>query len=91
MASPDHQLFLVGLGRADAAIMDEFTARWLIKTTDKYNADQYHIAPIDGARVGYRLMFNKMRDWGPFINSFNKRIAALRANGDIERILDLYR
>jgi len=91
VASPDHQLFLLKLGRADAAIMDEFTARWLIKTSGQYKVDEFHIPPIDGTRVGYRLMFSKLRDWGPFIHSFDKRIAEMRKRGDIDRILRSYR
>ena len=91
VASPDHQLFLVKLGRADAAVMDEFTARWLIKTSEQYDASKFHISTIEGAQVGYRLMFNKIRDWGPFIHSFDERIAEMRKNGDIDRILDNYR
>lgn len=89
--TPQHQLLLLNKNRTDAAVMDEFAARWIIKTTPGLQAEDFHISKLPGATFGYRLMFNTKRNWKPFIMQFNDRVKAMLQDGSIDRIIANYR
>lgn len=84
-------LLLVHMKRVDGAIIDLFTARWLIQQNPDYSPEDFHITTPALSTVGYRLMFNRNMDWDPFIERFDAQIARMLAAGRIDAIIDNYR
>ncbi|BBD07782.1 substrate-binding periplasmic protein [Desulfovibrio ferrophilus] len=84
-------LVLTHKKRVDGAVIDRFTALWLIKNSDEYSLEDFHIAAHPLSTLGYRLMFNKKQNWKPFIKRFNSEIKHMKADGTIQSILDNYR
>lgn len=83
-------LLLVLKKRADGALVDYSTALWLFSEASEYGPEDFNIARIPGESFDYRLMFNKNRDWRPFIKLFNERIRVMREDGTIDRIMAKY-
>lgn len=71
----------------DAAIADLTVGRWIIREND-WRGKFRHTDNTIG-RYGYRVMLRK--DWQEFAESFNEELAGLRANGELDVILDQYR
>lgn len=84
-------LLLVHKGRVDGAVIDLFTARWLIRQNPEYSPDDFHITTPTLSTVGYRLMFNGNLNWEPFIKRFDAEVARMRDNGRIKAIINRYR
>lgn len=90
-ATPEEALMLVSRGRVEGAFLDEATAAYLLRICPEYDACDFRVARLPFQHSDYRLMFSPKRDWKPFIREFNARLAALRAEGAIERIFRAYR
>ena len=90
-ATPEEALKLVSRGRVEGAILDEATVAYLLRICPEYDARDFRAVEIPFHRSDYRLMFSPTRDWEPFLREFNVRLAALRAEGTIERIFRAYR
>ena len=89
--APDETLKLVSKGRVAGAILDEATADYLLRICPEYDARDFKAEQLPCQYSDYRLMFSPTRDWRPVIHELNERLAALRAQGAIERILKGYR
>ncbi|MBU1001354.1 MAG: transporter substrate-binding domain-containing protein [Proteobacteria bacterium] len=84
------QLFLTHMGRVDGAVIDDFTAQWLMAHSKEYTAKDFYIASPAVETVGYRLMFTRQQDWKPFIKLFDAEIKRMQQDGSIQMILDKY-
>jgi len=91
MRTPEKLLQLVHMGRVDGAIMDLFTARWLIRQSPDYGPKDFFMDETPLSTVGYRLMFNKNADWRGFIKRFDAKIETMKTEGRIQAIIDGYR
>ena len=90
-ATPEEAMKLVHRGRVEGAILDEATVAYLLRICPQYNAQDFRTVQMPFHQSHYRLMFSPTRDWEPFIRELNLRLAALRAEGAIERISQAYR
>lgn len=80
-------LAMLKLGRLDAAVVNEFTALWLIRN-EGWSDDFTHGA-TEVESYPYRLMFGKK--WLAFVQQFNHELAAMKKDGSLERLIQKYR
>ena len=73
--------------RNDATIVTDLVGQWIIKNNPAMQ-DKFVISSKTLNSFDYRLMFNKK--WQPFVQLFNRELAAMRINGELDRILDQY-
>ncbi|WP_158947031.1 substrate-binding periplasmic protein [Pseudodesulfovibrio cashew] len=83
-------LRMVKAGRVDAAILDDITAKWMIRNSEDFSPEDFHVAamPVDSSEL--RFVFNRVAGWDRWLPSINARIRALRDNGGLRRILNKY-
>lgn len=75
------------VGRSDAAIVEEAAGLWIIKQQGWQG--KFHLSKQAVDSVGFRLMFSKK--WAPMIPAFNRELARLKENGQLDGILARYR
>ncbi len=86
-ADAQYKMFrLLKKGRADAAIMNEQVALWLIKKHQLKG--QFNLSKSSFGVFDIRVMFNKANS--EYINSFNQSLYNIKRQGAIERILKHY-
>ncbi|MBR9869650.1 MAG: amino acid ABC transporter substrate-binding protein [Gammaproteobacteria bacterium] len=87
--SSDKDLFrYVLLGdRFDAALADRLVGQWILRNEGLTN--QFRSSTGNISQYGYRLMLRK--DWAEFAQGFNRELAAMRENGELDAILANYR
>ena len=71
----------------DAAIADRLVGQWLLLKQDMQH--EFRVSSSSVSRSGLRLMLRP--DWQSFAKAFNKELAAMRKNGEVETILSRYR
>lgn len=71
----------------DAAIADRLVGQWLLLKQDMQ--DDFRVGSSAVSRSGLRVMLRP--GWQSFAEAFNKELAAMRENGEIEAILSRYR
>lgn len=79
--------FLVQGNEFDAAIADLSVGQWIIRQNNW--RDQVKSTSVSISDFGYRLMLR--HDWKPFADAFNRKLADLKASGELEQIMDRYR
>lgn len=84
-------LRMVKAGRVQAAVMDELTARWLIRKSEDLRPGDFHVATTPVDQVDLRFAFNKVEGWDRHLPEINSKISQLRQSGHLEEILARYR
>lgn len=85
------QMKMLQSRRTDVAVINRHVAQWLIRETGGFSPDQFSISERSMATADIRYVFNMGRAWGSFIRDLDREIAAMRADGRFETILDKYR
>jgi ABC-type amino acid transport substrate-binding protein len=64
-------------GRDDAAIINKLVAFWVIRQNPEFKGKfAFSEKPVGKAGCGF--MFTPKQNWGPFIETFNKELAAMK-------------
>ena len=74
--------------RAEAAVINETVANWIIKNEPSLQ----NIFSSKTQKVGsfdYRMMFTKK--WVTFVGVFNQELALMKKNGELQKIFDKYK
>ncbi|NMT65089.1 substrate-binding periplasmic protein [Marinobacter orientalis] len=71
----------------DAAIADRLVGRWILRNEGMQN--EFRTSSRTLSEYGFRLMLRK--DWADFAEAFNRELAAMRENGELDDILAGYR
>lgn len=87
--SRDRDMFTFVLhgARFDAAIADRLVGKWILRNEGL--RQQFDITSNSVSNYGFRLMLRK--DWHSFANQFNKELAQMKENGELDAILANYR
>lgn len=87
--SNDRNMFryLLHSKRFDAALADRLVGRWILKTEGI--DERIRSSGKSVSRYGFRLMLRP--DWTEFAEAFNKELATIRENGELDAILARYR
>lgn len=80
-------IYVVSGDDLDAAIADRLVGQWLLLKQGMQT--EFRVSSSAVSRSGLRLMLRP--DWQSFAKAFNKELAAMRENGEIEAILSKYR
>lgn len=86
----NNELYLLNMlsqNRLDIAIITEHVGLWLIKKNQL--SQDFKISKKAVDTTEYRMVFSKK--WQPFLTEFNKTLAIMKANGQLKKILGLYR
>jgi polar amino acid transport system substrate-binding protein len=83
-------LRMLRAGRVDVALFDEYTARWIIRTSKEMSADDFHIAQRELGSSELRFAFNRHPGWEARLPEVNERIRSNREAGVYDRIMDRY-
>ena len=75
------------LKRNDATVVNELVGQWIIKNNPAMH-NKFVISSKAISSFGFRLMFNKK--WQSFVLLFNRELALMRRNGELDRILGKY-
>jgi polar amino acid transport system substrate-binding protein len=88
-ASRDREMFIFTLhgSRFDAAVADRLVGQWFMRNEGL--RDKLTISENSISQYGFRIMLRK--DWKPFAEAFNKELARIRNNGELDAILANYR
>lgn len=73
--------------RTDVAIANEVVGNWIINKHPKLQ-NKFEVSAKSFGSVGYRIMFQKK--WQGFVNEFNKELAVMKQNGELESIVQKY-
>lgn len=73
--------------RFDAAIADRLVGKWFLRNQGLQ--DRFRISTEGLSIVGLRIMLR--RDWQDFADEFNRELARIRENGELDAILANYR
>lgn len=87
--SQDRDIFtflLFGRG-IDAGVADLVVGQWIIRQNGWQGKLKHSEEAI--SEFGYRLMVRP--EWTSFVDTFNQRLAEMKASGEMEQILDQYR
>ncbi len=76
-------------GRDDAAVINRLVALWVIRQNPEFKG-QFAFSAKPVGEAGCRFMFTAKQDWGPFIEVFNKELAAMKADGRLDAIIQNY-
>jgi len=76
-------------GRDDAAIINKHVALWVIRQNPEFKG-KFAFSEKPGGKAGCRFMFTPKRNWGPFIETFNKELAAMKTDGRLDAIVGKY-
>ncbi|MEH6446171.1 MAG: transporter substrate-binding domain-containing protein [Oceanospirillaceae bacterium] len=79
-------LQLIKKGRADAAIMNETVARWLIK--EHQYKGEFYLSERDLGVFNIRLMFNKTQK--RYVESVNQILISIKQEGKLQQIVNKY-
>ena len=82
-----YMLNMLSQNRLDVAIITEYVGLWLIKKNQI--SQRFKISKQAVDTTEYRMVFSKK--WQPFLIEFNKALAIMKANGQLTKILSLYR
>jgi polar amino acid transport system substrate-binding protein len=87
--SRDQDLFVYVLkgDELDAAVADRLVGQWILFTEGM--RDQFRASEAALSEVGFRIMLGP--EWQSFATAFNRELASMRQNGEIEAILSQYR
>lgn len=87
--SHDRNMFryLLHSKRFDAALADRLVGRWILKTEGL--DEHFRSSGKSVSRYGFRLMLRP--EWTEFAQAFNKELATIRENGELDDILARYR
>jgi len=87
--SQDRNMFryLLHSKRFDAALTDRLVGRWILKTEGL--DEHFRSSGKSVSQYGFRLMLRP--DWTEFAQAFNKELATIRKNGELDAILARYR
>lgn len=85
----DQDLFIYVLNGdgLDAAVADRLVGQWILYIEGM--KDKFRASSTTLSEVGFRIMLRP--GWQSFAKAFNKELAAMRKNGEIEKILSRYR
>lgn len=75
------------LKRNDATVVTDLVGQWIIKNNPAMH-NKFVISSKTINSFDYRLMFNKK--WQSFVLLFNRELALMRRNGELDRILGKY-
>ncbi len=76
-------------GRDDAAIINKHVALWVIRQNPEFKG-KFAFSEKPVGTAGCRFMFTPKQSWGPFIEIFNKELAAMKGDGRLEAIIRKY-
>jgi polar amino acid transport system substrate-binding protein len=91
VASPFTMLELLSLGRVDAALVNRAETRWLMRNDSRLSPEKFRLDAVSCGVADYRFVFTRDPKWKPFIRQFNARLAAMKADGSLDAVLDRYR
>lgn len=83
-------LRMLKAGRVDAALFDQYTARWLIRRSPELSLDDFHESLRSLGNTELRLAFNLHSGWEDRLPEVNELIRRNRARGVYDRIMDSY-
>ena len=81
---------MVAMRRVDVAIIDELTARWVIKSS-RLNLPPMYFSKKRYDPVGYRLKLTPVKDWADFNQRLGKALGGLRASEQVSQVVQRYR
>jgi len=73
--------------RADATVINETVANWIIKNEPTLQ-NIFVASKLEVDSFGYRIMFTKK--WQDFTDTFNRELALMKRNGALKKIIDKY-
>jgi len=80
-------IYLLNNDELDAAIADRLVGQWLLM--EQGIQDEFRVSSSILSQSGFRLMLRP--GWQEFARAFNEKLAAMRAEGEIDAILSKYR
>ncbi len=85
----DRDMFLYVLhgNRFDAAVADRLVGKWFLRNEGL--RDNFRTSAKSISTFGFRIMLRK--DWQGFADEFNRELARIRENGELDAILANYR
>jgi len=89
--TPYDMFNLLRKGRADAALVNRVETLWTFRNNPKLKAKRFRLDKNNVDTAGYRYVFTKSDKWKVFIKTFNQRLATMKKNGELEKILSKYR
>lgn len=79
--------FLLHNQRFDVLVADRLVGQWILRTEGLQDA--FRISDKGISQYDFRIMLRK--DWQDFANQFNRELATIRENGELDAILANYR
>ena len=91
VASPYAMLELLDRGRVDAALVNRVETQWLFRNKPEIKPERFVMdeTPCDSA--SYRFAFTKNGNWQSFIDTVNKALVTMQADGRLKDIMNKYR
>jgi len=85
----DRDMFFYVLhgNRFDAAVADRLVGQWFLRNEGL--REQFRTSTESISTFGFRIMLRK--DWQDFAKAFNRELARIRENGELDAILEHYR
>ena len=79
--------FILHGDRFDVALADRLVGKWILRNEGL--RDSFDVSAENISKYGFRLMLRK--NWQSFADNFNKELAQMRENGELDAILSNYR
>jgi polar amino acid transport system substrate-binding protein len=76
-------------GRDDAAIINKLVAFWVIRQNPEFRG-KFAFSEKAVGKAGVCFMFTTKQNWGPFIETFNKELTAMKTDGRLDAIVRKY-
>jgi polar amino acid transport system substrate-binding protein len=83
-------LRMLKAGRVDVALFDEYTARWIMRTSKEMSEGDFHVAKHELGSSELRFAFNRHPGWDARLPEVNERIRANLEAGVYDRIMARY-
>lgn len=83
-------LRMLKAGRVDAALFDQYTARWIIRQSAELSWTDFHESMRALGNTDLRLVFNRYSGWEERLPEVNELIRRNRMEGVYEKIMDKY-
>jgi polar amino acid transport system substrate-binding protein len=83
-------LRMLKAGRVDVALFDEYTARWIIRTSTELGPDDFYVGKRELGSSVLRFAFNRHPGWEARLPEINERIRFNREAGIYDEIMGRY-
>ncbi|WP_338666672.1 substrate-binding periplasmic protein [Pseudodesulfovibrio methanolicus] len=83
-------LRMLKAGRVDVALFDEFTVRWVLRSSPELSVEDFYVSKRELGSSELRFAFNRHPGWASRLPEINERIRINRAAGVYREIMAHY-